>query len=96
MSDVARIGVMALSSLAHASAAPGLLSVGTLVGLGLGYFIGRMHAMWVRARKDYVTTKTTVSRMRTTKWTAWWSLAKWVALAAATLWLVVVGLQLGG
>ncbi len=90
---MARIGVMALSSLAQASAAPGLLSVGTLVGLGLGYFIGRMHAMWVRARKDYATTKTTVSRQRATKWTALWSLTAWAALAVAVLWLFAVSVQ---
>lgn len=83
-------------TLAAATAAPGLLSVGTLVGLALGYFVGRGHAMWARARKDYVTARTTVPKMRTTKWTAWWSLTKWAAIVAAALWLVAAGLQLGG
>jgi hypothetical protein len=92
--DVARIEAMVGSTqtLAAAAAVPGLLSVGTLVGLALGYFMGRGHAMWVRARKDYVTARTTVPKMRATKWTAWWSLTKWVAIVVATVWFVMLAL----
>jgi hypothetical protein len=67
------------------SAVPSILSFGTVVGLGFGYALGYVHAVWRRARTDYVTVKESVPKMRSTKWTAWWTMVQRGVLAGAVL-----------
>jgi hypothetical protein len=71
------------------TAAP-TLSVGTLTGLALGYLLGRAHATWFRTRQDYITMSKRATSLRAAKWTAWWTLTRWVGLVAAVLVLLVV------
>lgn len=85
--------VMAPSSETVSSTAASLLSVGTLVGLVLGYFIGQVHAVWSRARRDLKTTKSTVPKLRSTMWSAMGSLAIWAVVLTAVLLLVFAGIQ---
>lgn len=67
---------------------PNILSAGTLVGLLFGYGLGYVHAVWRRARSDYVTTKNSVPTLRSAKWSAWWTMIQRGVLAGA----VVTGL----
>jgi hypothetical protein len=80
---------------------PSLLSVGTFFGLFVGYGLGRVHALWRRARSDYVKTKDSVPVLRSEKWAAWWSMVQRGAVVAAVAvalltWLVVASLDQPG
>lgn len=73
---------------------PNILSVGTIVGGLFGYALGYVHAIWRRARSDYVVTKNSVPGLRSTKWSAWWKLVQRGVLAGAVVtgliaWVVV-------
>jgi hypothetical protein len=62
-----------------------LVSVGTLVGLVLGYMLGWIHALWVRARSDYVRTRKSVPTLRSAKWGIWWRMVQRGAFAAVVV-----------
>jgi hypothetical protein len=70
-----------------------VMSVGTLIGLLLGYGIGYFHALWRRARTDYVATKDSIPMLRRRKWDAWEGMMRRGALtlgivAALVVWAV--------
>jgi hypothetical protein len=64
---------------------PHLLGIGTIVGALFGYALGYVHAVWRRARRDYVTTKNSVPGLRSAKWSAWWAMVQRGVLAGAVL-----------
>jgi hypothetical protein len=64
---------------------PNLLGAGTIVGALVGYALGYVHAIWRRARADYVTTKNSVPGLRSAKWSAWWVMVQRGVLAGAVL-----------
>jgi methylthioribose-1-phosphate isomerase len=64
---------------------PNLLGIGTLVGALFGYALGYVHAVWRRARRDYVTTKDSVPGLRSAKWSAWRLMLQRGVLAGAVL-----------
>jgi hypothetical protein len=77
---------------------PSLLSVGTFLGLLVGYGLGYVHAVWRRARFDYVKTRDAVPGLRSAKWVAWRLMMQRGALVFAILvilvvWLVVASLN---
>jgi hypothetical protein len=81
-------------------AIPSLLSVGTVVGLLIGYGFGFIHAVWRRARSDYNTTRAAVPGLRTKKWAAWRTMVQKGALVGAAVtgllvWLFVSASQSG-
>jgi hypothetical protein len=83
------------------SSLPSVLSAGALLGVLVGYGLGYVHAVWRRARTDYVKTKTAVSGMRSAKWVAWRSMVQRGALVLSILvvlvvWLVVASLDQPG
>lgn len=57
-------------------AATSLVGAGTLVALFLGYLIGFAHAVWRRARTDYVRAKQSIPDLRSNMWSRGWSLIK--------------------
>jgi membrane protein YqaA with SNARE-associated domain len=69
----------------ESSLIPNLLGAGTIVGGFVGYVLGYVHAVWRRARKDYVTTKDSVPGLRSTKWAAWRAMVQRGVLAGAVL-----------
>jgi hypothetical protein len=64
---------------------PGLLSLGTLVGVLFGYGFGYIHAVWRRARLDYDTTRAAVPGLRGKKWVAWRTMVQRATLVSAAL-----------
>ncbi|HEX7743844.1 MAG TPA: hypothetical protein VF462_01090 [Micromonosporaceae bacterium] len=70
------------------SVIPNILSVGTIVGALFGYGLGYVHAVWRRARTDYVVTRNSVPTLRSSKWSAWRRMVHRGLLAGA----VVTGL----
>ena len=53
-----------LSAASEGFQVPSLLSAGTLIGILFGYGVGFIHAVWRRARIDYVKTKEAVPGLR--------------------------------
>jgi hypothetical protein len=49
----------------------GVIGTGSVIGLTLGYLLGWIHAIWVRARADYLGARKAVGGLRTAKWRAW-------------------------
>lgn len=64
---------------------PHIFSVGTVVGGLVGYGLGYVHAIWRRARKDYVVTRNSMPGLRSSKWSAWRTLIHRGLLAGAVL-----------
>jgi hypothetical protein len=80
------------------SSLPSVLSAGAFLGVLVGYGLGYVHAVWRRARGDYVKTKAAVPGMRSAKWVAWRSMVQRGVLVAGVLavlvvWLVVASLN---
>ena len=64
---------------------PNILGIGTVVGALFGYGLGYIHAVWRRARTDYVVTKDSVPGLRSKKWSAWWTMIQRGVLAGALI-----------
>lgn len=71
---------------------PSVLSLGTFLGLLIGYGLGYVHAVWRKARSDYVKTSGAVSGLRSAKWVAWRSMVQRGALVFGVLVVLVVWL----
>jgi hypothetical protein len=74
-----------LSAPAEDALIPNLLGIGTIIGALFGYALGYVHAVWRRARRDYVTTKASVPGLRSAKWSAWRAMVQRGVLVGAVL-----------